>query len=68
MRWPIRNQILVPFAVMQIIAAIVVSVSSAWVGVQSAEKRVAARLDSVLETLQSSTYPLTSNILMQLNK
>ena len=68
MRWPIRNQILVPFAVMQIIAAIVVSVSSAWVGVQSPEKLVPARLDSVLETLQSSIYPLTSNILMQLSQ
>lgn len=68
MRWPIRNQILIPFMMIQTVTVIAVAVSSAWIAVRQVESEIERRLDNVLMTLEAATYPLTPNILDQLNQ
>lgn len=67
MRWPIRNQILLPFASIQIASVVAVTAFSAWVGVNSAERQIKTRLNNVVETIENRTYPLTPAILNQLH-
>ncbi len=67
MRWPIRNQILVPFLFIQIATILAVALSSGWFAIRQVDDEVATRLENVMETLEKASYPLTSNILEQLN-
>ena len=66
MRWPLRNQILLPFLLIQGIALTTIAGLSAWVAVQHVETEIQSRLGQVVETLQKATFPLTSPILQQL--
>ena len=68
MRWPIRNQILLPFLTIQLITVLAVAASSAWIAVRQVDEEIAARLESVVTTLETASYPLTSNILDQLHR
>ncbi|HSG72577.1 MAG TPA: HAMP domain-containing sensor histidine kinase, partial [Planctomycetaceae bacterium] len=68
MRWPIRNQILLPFLMIQTVTVIAVVVSSAWIAVRQVERDIERRLENVLVTLEAATYPLTPKILNQLNQ
>ena len=66
MRWSIRNQILIPFAALQGIAVGVISVSAAWAAVARAERDAIARLDQVVVTLSSSSFPVRGAVLEQM--
>jgi len=68
MRWPIRNQILVPLLIIQTVTIFAVAAASAWVGVQQAEQDIETRLENVMATLDAATYPLTQTILDQLKR
>jgi len=68
MRWPIRNQILVPFTLIQIAAVLLVAVSSAYLAARQVEAEIHARLDNVMTTLETGTYPLTQTVLDQLHQ
>lgn len=66
MRWSIRNQILIPFAVLQGIAVGVISISAAWSAAARAEREAVARLDQVVVTLSSSSFPVRGAVLEQM--
>lgn len=66
MRWPIRNQILIPFVVIQCTSLAIIVISSAWIAVRQVEDDLNVRLTNVLDTLEASTFPLTPTVLDQL--
>ncbi len=66
MRWPIRNQILLPFAILQAVAVGVITISAAWIAVDRAERDAIARLDQVVATLSSSRFPIQGAVLEQM--
>lgn len=68
MRWPIRNQILLPFLMIQAVMVAAIALASAWTAVTQVEHDIEQRLQGVLTSLESSTYPLTTNILLQLKQ
>lgn len=67
MRWPIRNQILIPFLFIQIATILTVAVASGWFAIRQVDDELASRLKNVMATLEGASYPLTSNILEQLS-
>ncbi len=67
MRWPLRLQILIPVATIQIVTVLAVTISSAWIAVQRAQEEIAGRLDSVVSTVRMAAYPLTAGVLAQLH-
>lgn len=66
MRWPIRNQILMPFAVLQGMAIAIISLSASWMAVQRAERESIGRLDEVVRTLSESRFPVQHSVLEQM--
>ena len=66
MRWPIRNQILVPFALLQGLAIMIISLSASWTAAQRAERESISRLDQVVRTLSESRFPVQSSVLEQM--
>lgn len=66
MRWPIRNQILVPFAVVQIAAVAVISAAAAITAARRAESETLGRMDDVVQTLSGSSFPLNQFVLDKL--
>ena len=66
MRWPIRNQILVPFAILQALAVGVISLSASWIAADRAVSESIARLDQVVATLSSSKFPVHRSVLEQM--
>ena len=66
MRWPIRNQILLPFALLQGLAIAVISLSASWIAADRAERESIARLDQVAGTLSASRFPVTGPVLEQM--
>jgi signal transduction histidine kinase len=63
MRWPIRYQILVPFAGMMLVAVAGVSVLNAYLAARHTEERIDAQVRDVARTLFDSTFPLTDAVL-----
>ena len=68
MRWPLRNQILLPFLLIQILAIGCIAALSAWSALRRTDAEVQNRLGNVLASLRESTYPLTPVILEQLHR
>ena len=66
MRWPIRNQILMPFALLQGLAIGVISIFAAWNAADRVERESIARLDQVVETLSGSRFPVRNPVLEQM--
>ncbi len=66
MRWPIRNQILLPFALLQGLAIAVISLSASWIAADRAERESIARLNQVVGTLSVSKFPVQGNVLEQM--
>lgn len=66
MRWPIRNQILIPFVVIQATTVVCVTATAVLFSVRQVEQEIDSRLTSVASTLESADYPLTIAILQQL--
>ncbi|MEZ6057870.1 MAG: HAMP domain-containing sensor histidine kinase [Planctomycetaceae bacterium] len=68
MRWPIRNQILLPFATLQVLALVGLTVYSSWLGVSQVEADITSRLTKVHSTLETASFPLTPAVLDQLKQ
>ena len=66
MRWPIRNQILLPFALLQGFAIAVISFSASWIAADRAERDTIARLNQIVATLSSSRFPVQGAVLEQM--
>lgn len=66
MRWPIRNQILLPFALLQSVVIMIISLNASWTAAQRAERESIARLDQVVRTLSESRFPVQSSVLKQM--
>ncbi|MAT14386.1 MAG: signal transduction histidine kinase [Planctomyces sp.] len=66
MRWPIRNQILVPFVIIQLISLLILTITSAVLAVRQAEENINQRLKNVVTSLQEATFPLTPDVLERL--
>lgn len=66
MRWPIRNQIFVPFASLFLVTVAVLAVAAALLGAsRSGEQRV-SQIRQVVETLGDSTFPYTETVLQKM--
>jgi len=65
-RWSIRNQILIPFATLQILAVAALTLMATLFSVQRVERETNRRLESVVTTLRDSSFPLTENVLRQM--
>src|SRR5437016_1090782 len=61
--WPIRNQILVPFTAVLLVAVAVTSVSSAVLASRRAEQAIVGQLNRMIETLSPSSFPWSRNVL-----
>lgn len=66
MRWPLRNQILLPMVGLMLAALISVSLLNAYLSLQTTRLRIESDLSQVTETLAKSTFPLTNSVLQQM--
>ena len=66
MRWPIRNQILLPLLAVQVAVVLGVSAIAAWWSLSRVESEVQLRLDELTRTVRESRFPLTPAVLDQL--
>lgn len=63
MRWPLRNQILLPFTGVLLAAVAVTSVSSAVLASRRVEREIVGQLNRVIDTLSPSSFPWSANVL-----
>mgnify|MGYP006418109419 FL=1 len=66
MRWPIRNQILFPFAAILLVAVAVISLSAAFLAARRSERATLAQLNQVIDTLGRTNFPYSENVLLQM--
>ncbi len=66
MRWPLRNQILMPFVAIQATTVMCVTATAVWFSVRQVEQELDSRLSGVASTLKTSDFPITLAILEQL--
>ncbi len=62
-RWPIRNQILVPVAALLTAAVTLIAVFSAVLATRRSEEQTLRHLQEVIATLGQSNFPLAPNVL-----
>ena len=67
MRWPIRYQILLPFAGVMLAAVLSVSLLNAYWAAARTQREIEEQLRSVARTLLTSNFPLTPNVLDQMH-
>jgi signal transduction histidine kinase len=67
MRWPIRYQILLPFAVAMLLGLLSASVLSAYLAARRAERQIDEQVRSFGRTLTESSFPLTDAVLEQMH-
>lgn len=66
MRWGIRNQILLPFAVVLLAAVALTAFSAAYLAAERSEREIADRQIRVMETLGRSNFPYRQNVLQMM--
>ena len=66
MRWSIRNQILLPFVLIQAVAITVLSALLASQAIQTAIQQAVGRLGAVVQALGNAQFPLHETILAQM--
>ena len=66
MWWPIRNQILVPFAAILLIGVAVTAASAAYLAARRSERTTTERLNRVIATLGKSNFPYSENVLLRM--
>jgi signal transduction histidine kinase len=64
-RWPIRYQILIPFAGVMLVALVLVSALNAWLSAKRVATQTSEQLRHIADTLHDSNFPLTSTVLKQ---
>ncbi|HTQ39803.1 MAG TPA: HAMP domain-containing sensor histidine kinase [Pirellulales bacterium] len=67
MRWPLRYQILIPFALVLLGVVCAVSALNAWLATQRAKNQIEEQLQGVAATLADSSFPLTDMVLRQMH-
>ncbi len=65
MRWPLRYQILFPFAGVMLTVVLGVSLLDAVLAARRTQRRIEQQLREVATTLQEATFPLTDAVLAQ---
>lgn len=65
MRWPIRNQLLWPYAGVMAVTLVIVSGVNAWLATRRAEEQIQTQLLNIGETLKRPRFPLTESVLRQ---
>ncbi len=66
MRWPIQRQLLVPMLLVVVVASVLSSGVSAWVGSQWARREEQDRLARVVATLSDASFPLGETVLKKM--
>lgn len=66
MRWPLRNQIMLPMMGVMIGALVGVSVLNAYSSGRRAKQQIERQLRDVTKTLSESSFPLTGTVLRQM--
>ncbi len=66
MRWPLRNQIMLPMAGVMLAALVAVSALNAWLSARRISQQIRAQLSEVVRTLDRSSFPLTDTVLRQM--
>jgi len=66
MRWPIRNQILLPLTALQVAVVSVVTAWAAWTATGRVRDDAEQRVANVRQLLERATFPLTGPVLQQL--
>src|SRR5579863_988793 len=67
MRWPIRYQILLPFATAMVFGLLSVSLLSAYLAARRAERQIDEQVRSLGRTLQEASFPMTDAVLEQMH-
>ena len=65
MRWPLRYQILVPFAGVMLAVVLGVSLLDAYLAASRTQQRIEGQLRDVAQTLLEASFPLTDAVLEQ---
>ena len=65
MRWPLRYQILFPFAGVMLAVVVGVSLLDAVLAARRSQRQIENQLSEVARTLQEATFPLTDAVLKQ---
>ncbi len=65
MRWPLRYQILVPFAGVMLAVLVGVSLLNAYLAARKSSQQTVRQLREVARTLAEATFPLTDTVLAQ---
>jgi signal transduction histidine kinase len=66
MRWPIRNQIMIPLVAVAVISLTAVGVLNAVLAEQRTRAQIERQLREVVGVLTTSTFPLTNKVLQQM--
>lgn len=66
MRWPIRNQILLPLVLIQLLVVTGMSSLAAWWSLARVEQGIDQRLTELSRSLTAASYPLNDSVLNQL--
>jgi signal transduction histidine kinase len=67
MRWPIRIQLLLPMLTVVVVTIVLVSVFSAFFGVNHARQLQREKLQRVISTLSEANFPLSEPVLRQMS-
>lgn len=62
MRWPIRNQIFVPFAALLVASVLLVALVAAHIAVQQSRQQKLSHMHTVTSALGDSSFPLTQDV------
>jgi len=66
MRWPLRNQIMLPMVGVMLAALVGVSALNAYLSGRKVKQQIEHQLQEVTGTLSESTFPLTETVLRQM--
>ncbi len=66
MRWSIRNQIMLPVALLVLAAVLGTSLTTAWLAARQSERHSFRQFQTIVETLRQSPFPLSPQVLENL--
>jgi signal transduction histidine kinase len=66
MRWPLRNQIMLPLLVVAVLSIASVGGIHAWLAARHTQQRIEGQVREVVSVLTSSRFPLTAPVLRQM--
>ncbi|HEY4231873.1 MAG TPA: HAMP domain-containing protein, partial [Lacipirellulaceae bacterium] len=66
MRWPLRNQIMLPMAAVMVVTVFAVGGLGAWLAVRAAKARIESQIGEVAAIVDAASFPLTTPVLRQM--